>query len=204
MFIEKLTREQIGNYFGTEQILSVTMSTGPDELGIEEPIMYVTYTSEYGFEKHEKLHDFEGSRISNTLEYKRFMYDTFGDEYLSAYQKWLDARVHNEINAITEAHIEIYTPKNSQIRDKIIEEIELPGNVAAYKRNIREYTIKHRATFKVYSQYFEEEYRQNCGDILIIYGPNGASSFINNGTNITIVELIGKEFSKIAPVPKPL
>lgn len=202
MFIEKITEEQLKGFFCEDMIQSIMSHSFENKIGINESYLYVTHRTDLGHIKTDRLYDFEGSTVPNENEWKQFLYDIFGEKYLNAYKVWLNTKRNEKIEAILQNHVEMYVPRSNQIRDSILEELQTPGNAGAYTRNIKEYNIRTRTSMDEYLQFYEDDFHKSPGNILIMYGKDGASCFINNGIGISPVSVSGKQFGRIAKAPE--
>ena len=93
MFIEKLRKEQLCEFFNTNN-LAYFISKNMCE---EENYLYVSIDW-HSLGVNYRLYDFEGSTISNENEWRKFLYKIYGEEYRQEYEKYLQRIIENKLS----------------------------------------------------------------------------------------------------------
>lgn len=97
MFVQRLTKEQLCQFFETNSI-NMHVSKCMDE---DEEHLYASYCPR-SMNVNMRLYDFEGSTVTSETKWKKFLYGIFGQEYLNAYSQWLDVRKRYMLNSLIE------------------------------------------------------------------------------------------------------
>lgn len=91
MFVEKLTKEQLCDFFKTKHLSHFMSSSvyGEDYLyvSVDGDSMSVNY----------RLYDFEGSTVENESKWRNFLYSIFGEEYKAAYTEYLQEMMKEKL-----------------------------------------------------------------------------------------------------------
>lgn len=83
MFVDRLTKEQLSEFFEKKNLTSF-MSRGYDG----EEFLYVSVDGD-SMSVNYRLYDFEGSTVSSETKWRRFLYKLFGEEYKQKYEEYL-------------------------------------------------------------------------------------------------------------------
>lgn len=97
MFIEKLTTEQICDFFKTKH-LSHFISKSMYE---EANHLYVSIDGD-SMSINCRLYDFEGSTVENEDKWRNFLYGIFGEVYKQEYEKFLKSEIEYKLSCLDE------------------------------------------------------------------------------------------------------
>lgn len=104
MFVERLTKEQIIDFFHTEGYVIVNRNVTcfvQNELSRSESNLYVCLDGDhFSIPINYRMYDFEGSTIANESKWRNFLYSTFGEEYKDAYRSYLLEQMDKRLNEL--------------------------------------------------------------------------------------------------------
>ena len=93
MFVEKLTKEQLIQFFEADD---VTFTLNKDLY--DKPYLYVE-VEKYGIIEDLRLHDFTCTELLES-EWKNFLYGIFKEDYKNAYRKFLEEDVEFKLSLL--------------------------------------------------------------------------------------------------------
>ena len=114
MFVEKLTNEQLCNFFDKKYV-SFHIDTYS-----KTPYLYVSYNNE-SMVINNRMYDFEGSTVSNETEWRNYLYSIFGEEYKNSYAEYLQKSIDEKLSNLKKL------PKFEDNLEEKAEEIEELG-----------------------------------------------------------------------------
>lgn len=92
MFIEKLTKEQLCQFFNKKHLTHFMSKDTYNEV----PYLYVSISGE-SMSLNYRLYNFEGSTIPNEGEWRKFLFEIFGNEYKEEYKKYLQKQMDTKL-----------------------------------------------------------------------------------------------------------
>lgn len=93
MFVERLTKSQLCNFFNKENFCFFLDKS----ISEEDYHLYVSIDGE-SMSLNYRLYDFEGSKIPSETKWRRFLFETFGNEYKEAYKEYLQKQMESKLN----------------------------------------------------------------------------------------------------------
>lgn len=105
MFVERLTKEQIIDFFRTEGYVitnrNVTCFVQNELYHPENKYLYVCLDGDhFSIPINNRMYDFEGSTITNESKWRNFLYSIFEKEYKIAYKEYLQEEMDKKLSSL--------------------------------------------------------------------------------------------------------